>query len=107
MSGFNTAKPTIVSADIAAQNTFTDPISLEAGETTSISISGTWAGTVVPQRRLPGQSSYNDVPNADGTIGFTANTEKSYFADERCDFRLGIKTGAYTSGIAVCRLGKG
>lgn len=97
------------SATITAENQFTDPISLKAGESVSISIiMGTLAATVMLQRKLPGQSTWQDVPLADGTtFGWTAANEQSYVADERQDVRLGVKTGGFTSGSGTVRIGKG
>lgn len=96
------------SATITAQNTFTDAIPMLAGEVASISaIYSTAVATTVLQRQLPGQSTWQDVPNPDGSVGWTASTQQSYRADERCDLRLGVKTGGYTSGTITARLGKG
>ena len=92
---------TSVSASIAAQNTWTDPISLQKDESASVSISGSFSGTTVTlQRRMDG-TNWRDV------MTFTAAVEASVDADERQDVRLGVATGNYSAGPAVCRLGKG
>lgn len=79
------------------QNTFTDKIRLN--KTFNVSISGTWAGTVTLQRSFDGGTTYTDVEV------FTANAEKNGEEVEGgVDYRLGIKTGEYTSGTAELRL---
>ena len=99
--------PAVETASVDAENEFTEALTLKAGETASISISGTFVADVELQRQLPGQSSWNTVQRPDGTSVFDAPYEGSYKADERCDIRLGVPTGSYTSGTAVCRLGRG
>ncbi len=95
-----------VEASLTAANTFTDYMQVDAGDRASISISGTWAGTITLQRLLTATAPV-DVPNAAGTIGWTANVEETYLADEGCEFRIGFKAAEFTSGTAVLRLGKG
>lgn len=102
----HSSRPDFEKAEITAQNSFTGWMPLQAGERASVSITGTWAATVVLQRRLP-DGTVADVPNPDDTVGWTANTQKSYEADERQDIRLGVKTGDFTSGTVVARIGKG
>lgn len=99
--------PAVETASAAAENTFTDGLSLQAGEVASLSISGTFVADVELQRQLPGQDGWNTVQRPDGTSVFDAPHEGSYIADERCLIRLGVPTGSYTSGTAVCRVGKG
>lgn len=93
-----------VTANISAQNTFTGtlaPAQRERKGFLNISISGTWVGTVTLQRRFGGSGTYYDVNT------WTANTEKALIDPERkVQYRLGIKTGDYSSGTAVCRLGR-
>jgi len=87
---------TAVTADITAQDTFTDTIEVRGHF--NISISGTWAGTVTAQRSFDGGSTWLDVDT------FTSNYEGVGFDAEDTLYRLGIKTGDYTSGTAVVRL---
>jgi hypothetical protein len=56
-------------------------LDVRAGDAIAISLTGTWTGLVVPRRSLDGGATWGDVPNPDGSIGWTANTEVSYFAD--------------------------
>ena len=94
-----------VTADITAQNTFTDSLTINpasSGATTrvSISVSNTFSGTVTFQRRLD-SSNWRDVKN------WTTVAEETYITDEKVDIRIGIKTGNYSSGTATLRLGVG
>ncbi len=88
------------SASITAANNFTDPLSVRPEEGASVSVSGTWSATVHLQHRLDG-TNWRDVES------YTANTEKVYTAGEGCDVRIGVKTGNFTSGTVVVRLGVG
>ena len=95
-----TPAPQSVSASITAQNTFTDPMNIGAGGSVSLSISGTFVATVTIQHRLNGED-WRDVAT------YTGEVEKIYDAGERADVRVGVKTGDFTSGTAVLRLGIG
>ncbi len=91
-----------VTASIAAQNTFTDWLVMRAREIASVSVSGSFAGTTVTlQRTFDGGTTPLDVAT------FTSAAEDAYEGDETCKIRLGVKTGNYSAGPAVCRLGKG
>lgn len=80
--------------NIAAENTFTDAIQLDAGQRAAISISGTFSATVFVQRRMDG-TNWRDIQS------FTANTEQSYISDAGEEIRVGVKTGGYSSGTAA------
>lgn len=91
-----------VTASVAAQNTFTDTILPDFNKGyLNVSISGTWVGTVTLQRAFDSGSSWLDVET------FTSNDE-GYLVDVEHgnSYRIGIKTGNYTSGTAVLRLSK-
>jgi hypothetical protein len=88
---------TIATASITAQNTFTTAVQLEGYF--NVSISGTWSATVTVQRSI-NNSTWVDVE------AFTANTEKVGFEPEIMWYRVGVKTGAFTSGTVVVRLGR-
>lgn len=90
----------VASANINAENSFTDPFTVQDGEAYTVSVSGTFNATVWLQRRLDGVN-WRDVE------AFTVPTEKDGVAAEGQDLRLGVKTGDFTSGPAVVRLGKG
>lgn len=88
-----------VSLAISAQNTFTPWVAL-LGEF-NLSISGTWAGTVTIQRTFDGGTTVLDVNT------YTANIEdrgSEPHGHGYTLYRVGIKTGQYTSGTANVRL---
>ncbi len=94
-----------VASNIAAQNTFTSSIRVSgtgSSRVFTVNISGTWTATVVLQRSIGDDENWEDT----GTT-YTANTVAT-FDDELSNqivyYRLGIKTGGYTSGTAVCSL---
>jgi len=89
---------TLVSANITAENTFTDAVRLEGYF--NFSISGTWAATVTVQRSLDGATNWVDVDT------FTANSEEVGFEPEFMYYRVGVKTGEFTSGTVIVRLGR-
>ena len=87
----------VVTASIAAQNTFTSSVQL-LGEF-NLSISGSWAGTVTLQRSFDGGTTWLDVAT------YSANVETAGDEPEKnVLYRAGIKTGEYTSGTAVIRI---
>lgn len=83
--------------DISAQNTFTTGVVKSAGQYVAFSLAGTFAATVVIQRRRIGASTevWRDVDS------FTAPTEQDAKSAGDFEWRAGIKTGGYTSGTAV------
>lgn len=88
---------TLTTASIIAQNTFTDAVRLEGYF--NISLSGTWVATVTVQRSID-NSTWVDVKT------YTLNAEEVGFEPEFMWYRVGVKTGAYTSGTVVVRLGR-
>jgi hypothetical protein len=88
---------TIASASIAAENTFTTAVQLEGNF--NISISGTFVATVFVQRSTDG-TNWRDVNS------FAAPFEGTGFEPEVMYYRIGVKTGGFTSGTAVVRLGR-
>ena len=97
-----------VTANLVAQNTFTDWIApkkqLTKGVTgagfLNFAVSGTWAGTITIQKRFD-EGSAIDV--TDGTT--TSNATKLIEDHENgVEYRAGFKTGEYTSGTAAVRL---
>ena len=85
-----------VEATLTGQNQFAvlklpDP-------TFNLSIAGTWAGTITLQRSFNGSDWY-DVEQ------YTANSQQvGDDPEENIHYRVGFKTGDYTSGSAVVRL---
>jgi hypothetical protein len=88
---------TLVTASIIAQNTFSDAVRLEGYF--NISLSGTWVATVTVQRSID-NSTWVDVKT------YTLIAEEVGFEPEFMWYRVGVKTGAYTSGTVVVRLGR-
>jgi len=91
-SGQNVVSP------ITAENIFTDPIrvtGIDSGRIFAVNISGTWSATVTLQRSVGDVGDWTDVED------YTVNTIKSF--DDTLDnqiiyYRLGVKTGNFTSG---------
>lgn len=81
----------------------TSVLMLQKNDVASISISGTWTGTIQLQRKLGVQTTFQGVPDGNGDY-FTENAERTYIADEACEIIL--KATATMTGSAVCRLGK-
>lgn len=93
-----------VSEAIVAQNTFTEPIrvtGIGTGRVFSIVITGTWVATVTLQRSVVEPGDWTDVStytiNQSTTLNDTLNNQIVYY-------RIGVKTGAYTSGTSNVRL---
>jgi hypothetical protein len=89
-----------VQDSLSAENTFGDPIQVDANDRYAVSISGTFVATVTIQRRFDNQN-WRDIES------YTVETEKDGIAANGQMIRLGIKTGDYTSGTVVCRIGMG
>ncbi len=86
-----------VSKTITDQNQFTDPISIV--DAFNLSISGTFDATVTVQRSFSG-GVWHDVDT------FTTPTEQYGYDPEGVLYRAGVKTGEFTSGPAVVRIGQ-
>ena len=93
-----------VTASLTAENTFTDWYSSRydnADGYLNLSVSGTWVGTITVQRSFDGGVTPLDVEQ------YTSNIEK-YVQDFETGvvYRIGFKTGEFTSGTAVCRVSR-
>jgi len=88
---------TIATKSITEQNTFTDPVQITGWF--NVSISGTFVATVVVQRS-PDNVNWYDVNS------FTAPFEGTGMDPEVMWYRVGVKTGGFTSGTIVVRLGQ-
>lgn len=84
-----------VTANITAQNTFTDKLQVIGHF--NLSISGTWSATVTVQRSWDG-TVWLDVDT------FTSNYEGVGFEAEEIYYRVGVKTGDFTSGTVALRI---
>lgn len=96
-----------VSVTVTAQNTFSDPITVDgvgSDRVFTINVSGTWVATVVLQRSLTSDAGpWSDVSGK----SWTANTTETY--DDGLDnqiayYRIGVKTGGFTSGSVAASL---
>lgn len=93
-----------VTAAVTAENQFTDPIrvtGIDNGRVFSIVITGTWTATVTLQRSVGEPGDWTDVTT------YTTNQSTTY--DDALDnqiiyYRLGVKTGGFTSGTANLEL---
>lgn len=98
-------QPQAATATITAVDQETSPIIvLDKGEVASISVSGTFTGTLQVQRKLPGQTAFQAVPDADGNH-FTAADEKDYEAGARQEIK--VRAASFTSGTANVRITTG
>ena len=96
-----TAPRAVKTATVAAQDTWTDWLSMSQLERASVSIRGNaFTGTVTLQRML--DQSIRDVKTYAGV-----DAEESYDADERCQIRLGVKTGDFAGTSVDLRVAKG
>jgi hypothetical protein len=80
------------SKSITAENTYSDAIDVRGAF--QVSISGTWAATVTLQRQIDG-SNWRDVDN------YSANAEVNGEDKAGANYRIGVKTGGFTSGTVV------
>lgn len=92
-----------VTGNIGVENSFTDWIAPRTRTCITgdlnISVSGTFSGTVTLQRKFGSSGTAVDVEDYTTTYEGQLNEfEKEVY------YRLGIKTGNYTSGTAVLRL---
>jgi hypothetical protein len=93
---------TTVSA--AAQNTWSSPVrvtGLTANRGVSFTVTGTFSATVIVQRSTD-NATWTDVG---APLSWTAPTSTPYndgLDNQIIYYRIGIKTGGYTSGTAVC-----
>lgn len=85
-------------ASIAAQNTFSNGVVISGPF--NMSLSGTWAATVHLQRSFPDSpTTWFDVAS------YTANIQDRGMEGETgVQYRVGVKTGNYTSGTVVARI---
>ncbi len=89
----------VITRSIAAENLFTDSVKLTSFF--NISLSGTWVATVTVQRSFDQGNTWFDVES------FTVNTEQYGLEPEHgVYYRVGVKTGNFTSGTVVTRLSR-
>jgi hypothetical protein len=86
-------------AAIEAENAFTVPHWIGSGPF-NISVWGTFVATVTVQRSFDDGATFRDVAS------FTEATEEAGFEPEGTLYRIGVKTGDYTSGTVNVRIGQ-
>ena len=86
-----------ISRSVTAENQFTDGAELHGYF--NLSISGTWTATVTLQRSFDGGSTWFDVGARTENI-----QEYGLEPEDSVQYRVGVKTGDFTSGTIVLRL---
>jgi len=92
-----------LSLGISSANTFTNPIKvtgLGGQRALLITISGTWVGTVTLQSSFGAPGAWNDVTGESWIANVSGASYNDGFDNQIIYYRLGIKTGNYTSGTA-------
>lgn len=93
-----------VELDISAEDQWTGDIrvtGIEASRNISLVLAGTWVGTVTLQRSIGETGAWVDVTT------YTGNTTTTYndaLDNQIIYYRIGVKTGAYTSGTVEASL---
>ena len=95
---------TLEEASLVAENTFTEPTISVGGQASGqvdigVSISGTFVATVTVQRSLDVGATWADLPTA-----YTAGAEFNIIPNDAAQYRVGVKTGDYTSGTVVVKV---
>lgn len=94
-----------VKASISTDNTFSDPIRVNGvgvQRAFSFQVAGVFVGTVTLQVSVGAPGSWSDVLNT--TVPTFNPAYNDTFDNQVMYYRIGIKTGDYTSGTAVCTI---
>ena len=86
-----------VTRAIDGQNQYTDSLSITS-KPFSLSIAGTFVATVFVQRSFDGGANWHDVASYTTAIEDAGNEPVGAW------YRVGVKTGGYTSGTVTVRL---
>lgn len=96
-----TAEDEFTADTIGATQAATGMLGIRIKSFFNLSISGTWVGTLTLQRSFDAGTTFMDVEN------FTANQENwDQEIESGVLYRIGFKTGNYTSGTALVRISK-
>ena len=99
MATFTAVVSKSASANITAQNTFTTAVEMTGDFV--VRIRGTWSATVTLQRSDDYGVTFDDVQT------YTANkVDPLYEAELGILYRIGVKTGQFTSGTVAVRLSR-
>lgn len=96
-----------VEIDVTAENQFSDEIrvtGVDANRIFTITITGTWSATVVLQRSIGETGSWVDVAGASYTTNQAGVSFDDGLDNQIIYYRIGVKTGGFTSGTAACSL---
>lgn len=101
-----TANSAQQTATVSAENTFTSPSIKVTGigdqRALTVTITGTWVATVTVQQSIGIDGSWSDF------VSYTTNQDATPLNDgldnQIVYYRIGVKTGGYTSGTATCQL---
>lgn len=94
----------VATQSVSAQNTFTDPVLVTGtggARALGVVVTGTFSATVTLQRSVGAIGSWVDVTTYSTTQSTTLTDNLD---NQTIYYRLGVKTGGYTSGTAVCTL---
>lgn len=91
-----------VETTLTGENQFSPALSLQARTYSfNVSVRGTFVATVTVQRSFDRQATWGDVK------GYTVPAEEvGEDFEQMVDYRIGIKTGDYTSGSVDVRIGQ-
>lgn len=93
------------SFDLAGADQYTQPIRLTgvgADNDFSVTVAGVWVGTLYLQRSYDGpDTGFIDTGTTYVANGTTAGTPGTEFDNVICWYRVGFKSGTYTSGVAT------
>lgn len=92
-----------VTKAVTAENMFSDWLSVDKGQRFSLDIYGTFTANVTLQKTYDGGTTIIDEP----TVRTAPYSEISLPLAEGTQYRIGVKTGGFTSGTANVRLGRG
>jgi hypothetical protein len=84
----------------SSENTFTNTIEADANDSVIIEIGGTWVGTLTLQRSTDDGANWVDLYRYTSNV----NTTTTEYQDDVL-YRVGFKTGDYTSGTANISVG--
>lgn len=94
----------IVTKSVTAQNQFTDPIAVQAGDRAVVQVDGTISATVMPQMIMDNDTVYFDFGADSIAASGTFAGYKAITAPTSGQLRAGVKTGGYTSGSGTVKV---
>lgn len=103
------SEPITVTKTITAENSFTDEVQLDEGERAAIStIRSSFTGTVQIQRKLRGQTTFQNVADSNGVSGISGkDIEIDYTASSSQTIRVGVPTGSFAGTSVTCTIAVG